>query len=368
LSKGVKIGIITLHHAHNYGAVLQSYALMMFLRNNNCDAKIINYKNAFIKDVNENITPFCLQKGARKIIKSMLCYNIRINKYRIFDDFIKNELILNADTICNSSQIKGGYDLFITGSDQIWNSNCTKFDKTYFLDFVKEKRKKYSYAASFGFDEIPGEYIKEYKALLLDFDKISVRESQGAIIIKNLTGIDVPVVLDPTFLLTSMQWKKLARKASYTKKYIFMYLVNETPYIIEFAKKLSMEKGIEILFLSDSIFKQSGITYIRSVHPYEWLCLLKNAEYVVTNSFHGIAFSIIFQKELFIGFPPPSSKVISRLWNIINIFDLQARLISVENIDKIDNLLDYAKINEILEKERAKSIEYLKCIAQGRSE
>ena len=203
MGKEKKIGILTYHRAYNYGAVLQAYALQSAIQNINYNVEIIDYCCDYIEKIGS-------EKSIKNIIKFILSGR-RINQTKKkFVKFRNDKLNLsnndfNRDTI---KEIADLYDIYIVGSDQVWNYQGSNFDKTYFLDFVKQNTKKKSYAASFGISKIPPKYEKEYIRLLNKFSDISVREKQGINIINNLLGKDCELVLDPTLLLSKKEWKE----------------------------------------------------------------------------------------------------------------------------------------------------------------
>lgn len=253
------------------------------------------------------------------------------------------------------------YNIFFTGSDQVWSYYCAGFDKAFFLDFVDDNKKKNSYAASFGVDNIPDEYIEQYINLLSNFNNISLREYQGKNIVKELINKDAEVVLDPTLLLNKDEWKSIASPNVFNEKYILVYLLAETKSIIKFAKQLAQKKNLKIIYVHDRIFNQRGMNNIKKVSPEEWLNLFINAEYIVTNSFHGIAFSVNFGKNFFMEYLPEPAKVNSRLENILKMFNLENRCINSSQFS-LDDKINYDNVEKILNMERNKSLTYLKKI------
>lgn len=362
----MKYGIITFHRAINFGAVLQAYALRKIIQKSGRECDIIDYRSDFIENTYKE--PRLIEQLNLKRI-----YNIIFrNGYLIFDKesftkFLEEYLDVNGKNYFEKKQMKDlekKYDKFIVGSDQVWNHNCTNFDKTYFLDFFDNSNKKTSYAASFGLEKISDEYVEEYKNLLNNFKSISVREKQGAEIVKKLIGKEVPVVLDPTLLLDVNEWKEIARGNIINEKYILVYLLAETKSIIKFAKKLGKQKGLKVIYINDRLFKKIGIKNLSKISPNYWITLFANAEYIVTNSFHGTAFAINFNKDFYTELLPKGAKVNSRLINILELVGLNERLINTkEKKDKNKylnmNSINYELVNKKLQKAREKSIEYI---------
>lgn len=359
-----RINIVTFHNAHNFGALLQCYALKESIKTNfSIDCKVCDIKNKkILSTYNTNfISKNASLKG--KIVSALL-YPYRIKKHKLFLNFI-DKFILNT----NESSQENYDDIYLCGSDQVWNCNLTDFDKRYFLDFEEDKSKKYAFSASFGFNKIPDEHIDEYKRLLSDFNKISVREQQGSEILKDLINIDVPVTLDPSLLLDSDAWSNIASPRGFKKDYILLYLMDVNDSIINFAKQLNQVTGLDIVFISDEVIhRKKGIKYKSFIGPKEWISLFLNARYIVTNSFHGVAFSINFNKDFFVELLPPPASVNSRLENIINLFNLEDRMIINGENKNINKSIDYNVVNEILKTERKKSLDYLKIILEDNNE
>ncbi|WP_040373720.1 polysaccharide pyruvyl transferase family protein, partial [Peribacillus psychrosaccharolyticus] len=245
------------------------------------------------------------------------------------------------------------------GSDQVWNYLTAGFDKSYFLDFVQDKSKKNSYAASFGVDSIPETYKKDYYKLLSDFQNISVREQQGADIVKDVLEVNPPVLLDPTLMLNREEWNRVSSKNKENAEYLLLYLIAESKSIISLAKRVAKERNLKIIYISDRLYKSTGMDNRSKVGVDEWVNLFLNASFIVTNSFHGVAFSINFQKEFYMQYLPGNAKVNSRLENILELTGLKDRFVSDFEKINIDHI-DYSKVNKILQQEREKSIKYLK--------
>ncbi len=355
------VQIVTFHNAYNYGAVLQCYALKEVIKQLGNDCTVFNHQNAVI---NKLYIPklFLTNVSWKEVILNFLNYPKKVRKHRVFKPFIENELLKDGSSKCHENT------LYICGSDQVWNYRLTDFDKAYFLDFADEPKQRNAFSASFGFAEIPDEHKKEYKRLLSGFNHISVREQQGAVILKDLLGIDVPVTLDPTMLLTKDQWAQLTANTTEKKedRYILLYLMSETEELFSFADRLREVTGLEIRYVcinpSRKMRKLSNVTYKSFVSPQEWVDLFLNATYVITNSFHGLAFSINFNKNVFIGYLPQTSAVNSRLQNLIHLFDLEHRLVSNVSIENCQEAIDYTDINRRLAIGREQSLDYLRGI------
>ena len=344
-----KCSIITFHNVINYGAVLQAFALKKVL-GSYCSASIYNHKNILMKR-QYSINPF-REKGLKKIILSALIFPSKAVQKFNFYRFSRKYLLDNKPTRNET--------FYITGSDQVWNYDCSYGDKAYFLDFVDDDKLKNSYAASFGFDEVPLEYEDEYKTLLQGFNNISVREKSGQGIVKKLLNRDADIVLDPTFLLTKEEWRKSFCNKKINQKYILVYAFHISDNMRRFLDRLSNEKGLPIIVLMPmpdprNIDRIDNAIYRCSVSPETWVNYFYNAEYIVTNSFHGAAFSINLNKKFFVELKNDNRN--SRITDMLNDFGLNDRYLDISC--DLDREIDYDVVNDILEKKREESIRFL---------
>lgn len=349
-----RIGIITWHYYPNFGSALQAYALHTYINNRGGDAMLINYvrgkKPTFYK------LRLCLSHFDR-LIPRFLSKKIHYRFLSFERDFFKETRIVSTKQ--DLSLLTQDFDVFICGSDQIWAPNV--FDETYMLSFVPSGKKKISYAASIGLPTIPNEVKAIYKKLLSNFDAISVREQQGQELLKKEFNIDSVVVLDPTLLITNDQWKRIAIYPTHPPKYILCYFLgkNEEHRLLaeQFAKKLQLK----IICLSRySIDKRS--TFITDVDagPREFIGYIQNAEYIITDSFHGLCFSINLNKDFYVVNRFSSSDPInqnSRIENILRVLDLKGRLI--ESLPTNIESIDYDKVNKLLAENRMYSYQFL---------
>lgn len=326
----MKVGITTFHRARNYGAVLQTYALQKALENLNIESDVIDYRENAI-DLNYKLLS---KKSAKKFIRDIAYFPILNKKYKKIENFVNNNIKLSEKKPTNLEELKkleNDYDTFITGSDQVWNYRLTKWDEGYFLNFVSNNKKKNSYAASFGLNEIPEKEKEKYKMMLKDYNYISVREEQGTKIVKNLINNEVTQDVDPTLLIRKNEWESIA-KLPKEKDYILIFVMQKNKSIFEFAEKLAQKTNCEIIYIADSLKKRIKGKYKYTVSPEEWLGYFINAKYVITNSFHGLAFSINLNKEFFLEMQVPPATGNSRLETLLDRFNLRDReIINCEN-------------------------------------
>lgn len=253
------------------------------------------------------------------------------------------------------------YDIFICGSDQIWNSEAVQIDGKYFADFA-EHNKRASYAASFGIERIVENRKNEFKNYLSGMNYISVREDTGVQIVEELINQRVDCHIDPTLLLSSNKWDRLADKYQITnKKYVFCYFLG-TPAeeILNKVKEYKIEHNINVF----SIWNRSDGTH-NNVGPGEFLSLIRNAEFVLTDSFHGTAFSIIYHKPFYtFSRNGVGESMDTRVISLLNLLGLRKRF-KPNNWCLNDSFeVDFQTADDILEKERKKAISYLERITR----
>ena len=353
----MKIATLTFHRAINFGAVMQTYALQKTLKKFNVKTEVIDYRSSFLENVH-NPHYFKKYLNIKSDISRILKNNFFRDNRKNFYQFINENIELSDEVYSSAKDLKkcnNLYDKIIVGSDQVWNYKCTNFDRAYFLDFV-ENNKKYSYAASLGLKEIPSDYQEDYNTLLKQFNNISVRENDAKELLKKQFNISSEVVLDPTFLLEKTDLDELCEKRKgLEKKFVFVYLIGKSKSAFEYAKAIAKEKDLEVVFLNEYMFPVRGVKNIFYVKPKEWVWLIKNAEYVVTNSFHGMAFSIKFNKNFMMD-TGIKNKDYTRIFNILNLLDIKNRVIQNKNIPE---KIDYSKVNKKLSKEIASSLEFI---------
>jgi len=353
----LNVGIITFHRALNYGAVLQTYALYQSIKK-----LAVAEDDVFVLDhvgekMKKQYALFCLSRQMGFNIRQAVILPAKILKKIRFNSFLKRNLKLK--TVADSG------DRMITGSDQVWNLDIMYGDEAYFLDFVKNPRCKNSYAASFGTEKISDKYVEATTRLLSDFNKISVREETGRQIIKDIVNRDVPVVLDPTMLLGWDEWKEVAGKRKLKKEYILIYTLAGNDALFNFANELSNRAGLEVICVANENAKKTQrFRYKNFVGPAEWISLMMNASYIVTDSFHGTAFAINFKKPFFVELSPALLAVRSRLSNLLELFELGERTIVDGQNKSIDKMINYDRVEIILNQEKEKSTGYLKSIIE----
>lgn len=352
----MKIGILTFHRALNYGAVFQTYALQKTIQDLGAQVDIIDYR-----------APFNEKRFRRKTLKDFLhfralyglffqnsCKIISRNTYQSFNDRMKySETVDNHESLEKCCR---QYDKIVCGSDQVWNLACTEGDNAYFLPFVQEQEKKIAYAASFGYEVLPVQYVEKYKNWISNFAAVSVREPSGVSIVNKLTGANAEYVVDPTLLIAKSQWESLADFSRVPEQpYLLLYLMSEDRLLINFARKFARKNHLKLTYISERLFPMSGVKNLRDVTPEQWLGLFSKADYIVTNSFHGTAFSINFEKPFFLRYIPRSIAN-TRLQSIIKEYDLEMR--TIESWDGSE--CDFTMAQKQLLRNKQLSIQFIK--------
>lgn len=355
-----KVGIVTFHRALSYGANLQAYALQNFLFKLGIDNEIIDYRcqymidhyqKTFRKSNSNAVKRFVWNIKTAKSVKQK-----KIHTTNFVDKYLKLSKPYDSDNINSVNEL---YRAFITGSDQVWSPTCVGFDPVYFLTFA-DSEKKFSYAASIAVNSIPDKFKSEYKNRLCDFSGISLREQTGADIVSELTGKKTQVNIDPSMLLTVSDWDKICSDAPYKEPYILLFTVPKPKNLVNYALKLAQEKNCRILWLNSfgKKYNSDRIEYLSPVDITEFIGLIKNAEYVCTNSFHGNAFSLLYHKNFVVETDTAAKKNV-RSEDLMLKLNLKARILSTDNAPDINDNTDWDYVDRTLDSFREESKKYL---------
>ncbi len=339
-----RIGIVTLYGLMNYGNRLQNYALSRVLENNNCTVTSL-CKNSKLSALKNNIKvmllPFLKGERERRIT--------RLSRFMGFQKYIETEYY-------SDKRSYDRYDCFITGSDQVWHPQWGGGD-FYFLSFVRPE-KRISYSASFGVSSVPGDKKEEYKTYLSEMKAISVREESGARIVKDLTGKDVPVLIDPTLLLDKEEWQKVSKRPDIhiPSKYLLTYFLGEiSDERNRYLSRIAKENDLEIIRLEGH---NPGEAWFKT-GPSEFIWLIEHCSLMCTDSFHGSVFSMLMEVP-FLVFNRVDifGDMSSRIDTLLSKFYLEShRFNDQSGNDVFQN--DYSHVQDILAAERQKALDYL---------
>lgn len=367
-----QIGIITHYYgSKNYGGVLQSYALCQFLRHHGYDAEQIQ----FDKDKGESI-----KRRLGKVYRFALSIPRRIEHRSIFKEIKNREVkfaIFRDREICHSKEVftqdslnrlAREYQLYITGSDQVWHPNAVC--DAYLLDFGVDGVKKMSYAASIAKDRLSVEECERYKKALKDYAAISVRENSAIELLEPIAPIEVQWVVDPVFLLRREEWRLLVGGGCDSERYALCYFLGNNSNERKIAKEYAKCKNLKLkvmAFLNGEI-NDGDLNYgderIINASPIEFVQLIQSAEIIFTDSFHATAFSLIFKKQFYVFERCCQSSMGSRIESLTEMFGVQGHYCNMPDkmtLDYIYNAasIDYSKDFTAFETMRKNSIDYL---------
>lgn len=362
------IKVITRHAPSNYGSLLQSMATITILERLGCRCEIIDYIRKDEQGLKAILAALNNKKGWNgNFIKKMLFIFFRYPEEKIAErkfekmrlQFLK--LTRRCATIKELSTLTA--DVFMTGSDQVWGPTIDgKYDEAYFLSFVRNAP-KVAFAASFGRTDFNDSILLAYKSLLSTYKAIAVRENTAVDLLKQMGIPCAGQVLDPTLLLTGDEWSKfINRKNSLPQCYVLVYQLHNNPTLNEYAKNFAAHVGLPFYRVSPTFhqFRRGG-RFIYLPDLGEFLSAIKNCSYFITDSFHGTAFALNFNKQ-FIEILP-NNKTGSRNQSILKLTGLENRIVTdFDDFSISERFIDFSKVNQILEYERNKSLDILQAI------
>lgn len=360
----------SIYTGFNYGTSLQALAMKMLVEKYGYISEIVSHKSSLSKgrDIRvSKMTTMLFRTIFRPSLfkKTFLTYTSSIGKS--IDEATKEKFYQYTNTfispsLCSNSQLKKkAKDAFacVCGSAQIWNTEAVYVSPMFYLRYAP-KNKRIAYAPSLGKEYVPNYNKRLMKKYINDIPYVSVRETQGAKVIQELTSRDVPVVLDPTLLFSYEDWQRYS-KQTFLKDYILIYFLDEpSEKTIDLINKTYPDKKkITILYDFEMYSKIENREHF-SAGPSEFLDLIHGAEFVYTDSFHGLAFCVNFNKRFYVfdrnyGIASPQS---SRITSIIDLFDMKDAYITSDTEQIIDFKYDYTSLNKILADLREKSFEF----------
>lgn len=356
----MKLGLMTFHDAANYGAALQAYALQAYLEEKGFDCEYLDYRNErrrHMYDMGWHVADSLRHGKLAAAAKYALGSPFMAVRKRRFADFNKSHLKVSSREYRSSEELKadtGQYDKFIVGSDQVWNPFNNGADTAFLLDFEKDSRRKIAYSSSFGVSDIPTTLKDAYVRCLNGLGRIAVRERAGSELVKTLTGRDVPVVMDPVFLPGQAHWNALAgAKPASEKPFVFSYTnrggqaeaffrATRYPMRGKTLRKLARQTS-----LRDFIRKGTEVAYC--LPPTEFVRSVRDAELVLTASFHCLSFSIIFNKP-FVCFLTGDAGKDERPAGLLRALGLEARIFRPDmTLADVQTPIDFEAVNGKLE-------------------
>ncbi len=360
----MEIGILTYHSAHNYGAMLQAYALQTKLEGLGHGAKFVHYHSDSLELKNQRKQKVCSLRQAVVKLAVILLRKMFVRRYDRFNMFLENYLkhTRRYKSIAELNSSPPDFDAFVCGSDQVWNMGCGG-EPAFFLRFPVAEAKKISYAASFGSGSVPEEYQKKLVKWLAPFDSISVRESSGVRIVKEVADRDAQLVMDPVFLLPSNEWNKIVHEPELSGNYILFYSLEPSSELSDILKHLSKRLNMPIVVLGKggSFVLTCKIRMAIDSGPAEFLGWFKNASFVVTNSFHATSFAIIY-KLPFLAVPHSTRN--ARMESLLELTGLMSRQVkSVPEVEEMNNdelmSVDYTVVQRRVDSEVKRSVDFI---------
>ncbi len=351
---------------NNYGSVLQAYALQSRLRENGVTPAVIrrnvSAKGAFIRTLKYILKPQKHYSLFQRIKKEQQKKLFEEKNVKIAEFVKKNLSVIEIGNLERFKRDIVSEDVFLAGSDQIWSVlNSNSMSKWHTLQWVDSKN-KYSYAASIGLDALTKEQVQMYREGLADFRVVSLRESQAVNLIRPLFPEKVRQDLDPTLLYDSSFWKEKESKRQEDTPYVFVYMLRWDMNVIELAKQVAKERGCKVIYTGLYADKIKGVTTVCNAGIEDFLSYIDYAEAVITNSFHGTVYSVLFEKPfLSVKLETTSSRVES----FLNMTGLESRLVSAPFTSCRIPEVDFKRAKEIIEVERKKSLDYLTSICIG---
>lgn len=363
-----KIGIVTIYDVPNYGSLLQAFATQTILEKNGFEPRFIRYNryNKWLISHGGLQKPSLIRIVLKKIgLKSSHRKRIHLDTF-IKHHFRETKIYKDLDELKNEDW--SDYDLFIVGSDQVWNPRFCHGDSYYMLSFIPENIKRVSLASSFATKQLPMCFINKYYKYLSKFSAFSVRELNGISIINNQLNInkDVKLLLDPTLLLSAQEWcKAIPSERTLNYKYILYYMwdyaFNPLPYINDVAIYFHKKMGYKIVILEDAgkniVIKGTKVIRLTDATIQQFIDLFANAEMVITSSFHGTAFAVNFGKPLISVVPSDGDDRQSSLLHSLDLVQCIANLNTP--IEELNPFYDIKKEQDKLDMLRKESLEWI---------
>ena len=362
----MKVAIITLHHITNYGSMLQTYATQLAIEKLAHEVEVIDFVPEGIT-FKRAIWPKNNGPVWKKIIKFPPLLIVSLFEFNDLNRFLKKYIHLTPRRYRFYNELINefpDFDAFLSGSDQVWNTqnnNPPEDLKAYYLGFSPEGKRRIAYAGSFGknsFSEKEGDIIKQF---LTKYDFISVREDEGVEILHHFGFNECSHVVDPTLLLTSQEWRTFASAKKAPKSgYVFVYNLNRNVLIKRIAKAIAKKKGLRIVNFADTFDFICGARNRMGNSAEDLVNYIANADYVVTDSFHGTAFSINFNRQVFVVKAPRYNSRIESILRTAGILDTRLVESVREGLEALSAPIDYNLVNPRIDEARQFSIDYLK--------
>lgn len=367
---GKNVGIITFHHSYNCGSMLQAYALQTVVERLGFRTHILNFSNEGQRRLYSVLFPL---NSPKNVLKDLILLPRRsriARNFEAYELFIAKRLHVDGPVVSDPADLTDkGFDTIITGSDQVWNVTIEDGDDAYFLPWAKNVR-RVAYAPSFGarnpavFADDP----RRYASYLQGFDALSIRERNGQRWIRELAGLDVPVLLDPTLLLDSTDYADIEETMpGLPEHYLFYYSPGYSRDINRLVENVAKKTGLPVVAFNAKSYYMKGMNLTSSFllpaveSPATYLALIKNADVVFTTSFHGTIFSSVYRKPFWTVKNGGMFGDDDRVLTLVDTLGIDQRLCPIEYDDSVDYLSmpDWTVYEQRLGAERERSLEWL---------
>lgn len=389
-----RVAIIThFHGSTNYGGVLQAYALRKVIADMGYAAEQLRYltsseikpeplptkaKNLFTTSIKNAVSEkqlgaFFLRAGKfgitfipRKIFNKLIVSKhraLRAENFAHFNEkYVPSSKVYTRNTIAESVD---DYDIFITGSDQVWNPNW--FHAPYYLDFVPEEKTKIAYAASTAVSHLTQEQYGKMQPLVSRFQHISVREENAVSMLQGMTDKKIEWVLDPTLLLSAEEWNEVAAENPVKEPYVFAYILGDRKDNQKCATDFAKKKGLKLVTFPFTASGSPRQIFFGDIHSYGgpdvWLSLIRDAEYVITDSFHAVVFSIVYRKQFAVlkrSGDGENGSMNSRMYSLCKMFpEIEERIIGVDGVQVVEEEMQWDGVVSALEREKERCLSWL---------
>lgn len=358
MEKKIKIDVITLHAVQNYGSVLQALATQEILKQHGCDVTIIDY-------IREDVRYKNLVKkwSGGNPIKALAIIPTILRWKKVFQSFSEQYLNLSENTYTSEDDFASyplDADAYCTGSDQVWNSKWNNgILPCLYLSFVPDDKYKFSFSASFGQSRLSSDEINKTKSYLEQYNRISVRESEAKVILDDQYNIQNSVhLVDPTLCVSGNFWRKYETPRKIKDDYILIYNLNRSKKFDRYAVELSKQTGLKLVRFCtryDQFYRPGKSILVPTV--FDFISLIDNAKYVLTDSFHATAFSLNLHTEPICVYPKEFGGRLESILQQTN--QLQRHITNYSDFDIVNRPVDFDYVDEILERERNKANRFL---------
>ena len=359
----MKISVITLVNINNYGSLLQAYATQKTLEELGHEVEFVNFVSSngnIAVEANSACDKRHMQKGVKRSAYKLAWMTNQLMQTRPFSAFRKKHLNI-GHRYANQQELMENppeADVYLSGSDMLWNSKLNRGhnEQQFYLNYAPKGFKKVAFSSSIGEEDLPIEEIDFMLPLLKQYSAISMRENSGVEIVRSM-GLNATKVLDPTLMLASKDWSRLFPEKVTKKGYIFVYFLHQHAEELLVAREYAKEKGLRMVRLAFNPFKKAQddeIVYMPSVE--ECVSLFANADYVITDSFHGTCFSLNFKRKFYVVRPP---RFMDRLSDILKLADAERRVFQGKTVPKVAGELNYEKFENELLLSRNNTLDFL---------